>query len=55
MATPGVARSLAGIVQMADEALYQAKGDGRNCVVVCEECSQVTTGSFRASRPADAA
>jgi diguanylate cyclase (GGDEF)-like protein len=51
MVTPGNGRSLAGAVQMADEALYQAKEEGRNRVVFREAFSSVTTGSFRAHRP----
>jgi len=48
---PGADRSLAGAVQMADEALYQAKEDGRNRVVVKETRStHVETGRFRATR-----
>lgn len=50
MVTPGEGRSLAGAVQMADEALYQAKEEGRNRVIFREAFSSITTGSFRAGR-----
>lgn len=49
---PGSARSLAGAIQMADEALYQAKEEGRNRVVVKESDAHVQTGRFRASKKA---
>lgn len=45
---PDANRSVTGAVQMADEALYQAKENGRNCVIVKESGSAaIRTGSFR--------
>ena len=49
MATPNEGRSLAGVIQIADEALYQVKEDGRNRVVVKEtQDAFIETGTFRA-------
>ena len=49
--SPGNERSLAGAIQLADEALYQAKEDGRNRIVVKESKSaHIQTGRFRATR-----
>jgi len=48
LARPDSTRSLAGAIQMADEALYQAKREGRNRVI-CKDSddSDVETGNFR--------
>jgi len=52
---PTLERSTQGFVQLADEALYQAKNDGRNRSVFSENAYEtLETGSFRASRKAAA-
>ena len=49
---PGSVRSLAGAIQMADEALYQAKEEGRNRIIVKESDSHIQTGRFRSNKAA---
>ncbi len=48
LAAPGTGRSLAGTVQIADEALYEAKQVGRNRLV-CRNAEEyeIVTGNFR--------
>ncbi|HZF14908.1 MAG TPA: diguanylate cyclase [Steroidobacteraceae bacterium] len=48
---PDSRRSVQGIIQLADEALYEAKDQGRNCVrFMEEEYSMMDTGAFRSAR-----
>jgi diguanylate cyclase (GGDEF)-like protein len=53
--SPSAERSPQGFVQLADEALYQAKNDGRNTSVFNEAAYEsLKTGRFRAVRHASA-
>jgi diguanylate cyclase (GGDEF)-like protein len=48
---PTPERSRFGFVQLADEALYEAKGAGRNRVIIMDkEYAELSTGSFRNRR-----
>jgi len=48
LVSPGAGRSLTGIIQIADEALYEAKRAGRNRLV-CRDAQEyeIETGNFR--------
>ena len=51
---PTLERSPQGFVQLADEALYQAKADGRNRSVVSETAyDTLETGTFKPRRRVD--
>jgi diguanylate cyclase (GGDEF)-like protein len=55
MVMPDAERSMAGAIQMADEALYQAKEEGRNAVVLrTSDDFKFQTGRFRARQKATA-
>lgn len=51
---PATGRSHFGFIQFADEALYEAKERGRDCVAIMDkEYERLATGSFRKSAAAE--
>jgi PleD family two-component response regulator len=47
--SPVAGRSMHGLIQMADEALYLAKNEGRNCVRLSkQDYASFATGHFKA-------
>jgi diguanylate cyclase (GGDEF)-like protein len=46
--TPVAGRSMHGLIQMADEALYLAKNEGRNCIRLNKrDYASFATGCFK--------